>query len=444
MKTYYRVQADIDLDAIYKNAENAKKLTKPGTKFMAIVKADAYGHGAIPVAKVLDPIADAYGVAILEEGIELRQAGITKPILILGFTPAPLYPSMIEYDIATAVFQYDMAKKMSDAAVQLGKKAKIHISLDTGMSRIGFALTEESLQTICKINQLPGIEIEGCFSHFARMDEKDKTKAEQQFSRYETFVHKMEQAGVKIPVKHISNSAGIMEMPKVNEDMVRDGICLYGLYPSEEVNKERLPLEPAMQWKTYVSYVKELEAGIEIGYGGTYTTTKPTMVATIPVGYADGYARSLSGKGCVLIHGQRAPILVKIPMTVEGLKATKVLSSEGIKCNVTLIFSANQALLAARAGAAYVSPFLGRLDDISMPGIDLIEQISDMFANYPDISTEIIAASIRNPIHVTDCALAGADIATVPYAVIEQMTKHPLTDQGIAKFQADYKAVFGE
>lgn len=137
-------------------------------------------------------------------------------------------------------------------------------------------------------------------------------------------------------------------------------------------------------------------------------------------------------------------MVVKIPMTVEGLKTTKVLSSEGIKCNVTLIFSANQALLAARAGAAYVSPFLGRLDDISMPGIDLIEQISDMFANYPDISTEIIAASIRNPIHVTDCALAGADIATVPYAVIEQMTKHPLTDQGIAKFQADYKAVFGE
>ena len=147
------------------------------------------------------------------------------------------------------------------------------------------------------------------------------------------------------------------------------------------------------------------------------------------------------GREIAAIHPN---MVVKIPMTVEGLKATKVLSSEGIKCNVTLIFSANQALLAARAGAAYVSPFLGRLDDISMPGIDLIEQISDMFANYPDISTEIIAASIRNPIHVTDCALAGADIATVPYAVIEQMTKHPLTDQGIAKFQADYKAVFGE
>lgn len=155
----------------------------------------------------------------------------------------------------------------------------------------------------------------------------------------------------------------------------------------------------------------------------------------------DGEGMIAEGREIAKLHPN---MVVKIPMTVEGLKATKVLSSEGIKCNVTLIFSANQALLAARAGAAYVSPFLGRLDDISMPGIDLIEQISDMFANYPDISTEIIAASIRNPIHVTDCALAGADIATVPYAVIEQMTKHPLTDQGIAKFQADYKAVFGE
>ena len=137
-------------------------------------------------------------------------------------------------------------------------------------------------------------------------------------------------------------------------------------------------------------------------------------------------------------------MVVKIPMTVEGLKATKVLASEGIAVNVTLIFTANQALLAARAGAAYVSPLLGRLDDISQPGIDLIESIAAIFANYPEIDTEIIAASVRNPIHVTDCALAGADIATVPYGVIEQMTKHPLTDQGIAKFQADYKAVFGE
>ena len=333
MKEYYRVYADIDLDAIYENVKNAKALLKKDTKMMAIVKADGYGHGAVEVARQIDELVDAYGVAILEEGIELRKAGFTKPILILGYTPKPLYPAMIRYDIATAVFTMEMAKEISDTAVAMHKNANIHIKLDTGMSRIGFAITKESKEIIEQIAKLPGIEIKGCFSHFARMDEKDKTKAEQQFSRYETFVHKMEQAGVKIPVKHISNSAGIMEMPKVNEDMVRDGICLYGLYPSEEVNKERLPLEPAMQWKTYVSYVKELEAGIEIGYGGTYTTTKPTMVATIPVGYADGYARSLSGKGCVLIHGQRAPILGRICMDQFMVDVTDIPgTAEGDEC----------------------------------------------------------------------------------------------------------------
>lgn len=155
----------------------------------------------------------------------------------------------------------------------------------------------------------------------------------------------------------------------------------------------------------------------------------------------DAQSMIAEGRQIAAIHPN---MVVKIPMTVEGLKATKVLSSEGIKVNVTLIFSANQALLAARAGAAYVSPFLGRLDDISTPGIDLIQSIADIFANYPEIKTEIIAASVRNPIHVTDCALAGADIATVPYNVIEQMTKHPLTDKGIEKFQKDYIAVFGE
>ena len=186
----------------------------------------------------------------------------------------------------------------------------------------------------------------------------------------------------------------------------------------------------AKEGRDFVEVVKEITTIVD---GPISAEVKATTV--------DAEGMIAEGREIAKLHPN---MVVKIPMTVEGLKATKVLSSEGIKCNVTLIFSANQALLAARAGAAYVSPFLGRLDDISMPGIDLIEQISDMFANYPDISTEIIAASIRNPIHVTDCALAGADIATVPYAVIEQMTKHPLTDQGIAKFQADYKAVFGE
>ena len=314
MRKYYRVHANIDLDAIYKNVSNAKALLKPGTKLMAIIKADAYGHGAKQVAETIEPIADAYGVAILEEGIELRKAGIDKPILILGFTPEPLYEAMIKYDIATAVFQLDMAEKISAAASRLGKQAKIHIALDTGMSRIGFKQDEESLEVIKKIAKLPYIFIEGCFTHFARMDEEDKTKAMTQFEKYMDFVEKIEGCGIELPVKHVSNSAGIIEKQEVNLDMVRDGICVYGLYPSDEVNKENLELTPAMEIKSYVSFVKELEPGVEIGYGGTYTTERETRVATIPVGYADGYPRALSNKGHVLINGMSAPILGRVCM----------------------------------------------------------------------------------------------------------------------------------
>ena len=324
IKEYYRVKADIDLDAIHENVVNAKALTKPGTKLMTIIKADAYGHGAVMVAQTLEDVADAYGVAILEEGIELRQAGINKPILILGYTPAPLYSAMIKYDIATAVFEYDMAKKMSDTAEKMGKKAKVHIKLDTGMSRIGFKQDDESLAVIKKIAELPGIEIEGCFTHFATMDEKDKTKAMKQFERYMDFVKRIEDAGIKIPVKHVSNSAGIIEKPEVNLDMVRDGICVYGMYPSEEVDKTKLNLTPAMEIKSYVSFVKTLKAGVEIGYGGTYTTTGETVVATIPVGYADGYSRALSNRGRVLIKGKSFPIIGRICMDQFMLDVTDI------------------------------------------------------------------------------------------------------------------------
>lgn len=314
VRDYYRVQAEIDLDAIYQNAVKAKALTKSGTKLMAIIKADAYGHGATHAAKVLENVADAFGVAILEEGIELREAGVDKPILILGYTPQPLYEAMIKYDIGAAVFGFDMAKNMSDTAMRFGKKAKIHLKLDTGMNRIGFIPCDESLEEIKKIAALPGIAIEGCFSHFARMDEADKTSAKKQFNKYMDFTKKIEDVGIIIPIKHMSNSAGIIEMPEVNLDMVRDGISLYGLYPSDEVKKDRLPLIPAMQLRAFVSHVKTLPEGEEIGYGGTYTTTGETVVATIPVGYADGYPRALSGKGRVLIHGQSAPILGRVCM----------------------------------------------------------------------------------------------------------------------------------
>ena len=221
---------------------------------------------------------------------------------------------MIELDFATAVFTWEMAQEISQTAEALGRTARIHIKLDTGMSRIGFKQDDESLETICRIAKLPNISIDGCFTHFARMDETDKTWALKQFERYQDFVKRLEEAGVTFPVKHVSNSAGIIEMPQVNLDMVRDGIAVYGMYPSEEVDKSKILLRPAMELKAYVSYVKTLEPGVQISYGGTFTTTRETRVATVPVGYADGYPRALSGKGHVLIHGQYAPILGRVCM----------------------------------------------------------------------------------------------------------------------------------
>lgn len=311
---YYRVHADVNLDAIYKNIQETRKIIIPDTRLMVIIKADGYGHGAVPVAKVLDPIVDAFGIAIIEEGIELRECGITKPLLILGVTPVPLYSKLVEYDIMPAVFSYESAKALAEEAKRQNKTAKIHIALDTGMSRIGFPVNQESIQTIKKISQLDGILIDGCFSHFATADETDKTFTLQQINRFQAFVEELEKNGVHIPVKHLSNSAGIMEVPSAHFDMVRSGISTYGLYPSEEVDKKKLPLCPAMEIKSYITYVKTLEAGVGISYGQTYVTEKTTKVATIPVGYADGYPRALSNQGYVLIRGKKAAILGRICM----------------------------------------------------------------------------------------------------------------------------------
>lgn len=345
MRDYYRVHANIDLDAVYDNVVNMKKLLKPGTKLMAIIKADGYGHGAVPVAEVLEDVADAYGVAILEEGIELRRAGIAKPILILGYTPEPLYEPMIENDIAATIFTREMGREVSDTAVKMGKTARVHIKLDTGMSRIGFQTDEDSLADIKWIAGLPGIAVEGCFTHFARMDEADKTWANRQLKQYLDFVGRLEDEGVVIPVRHVSNSAGIIDMPEANLDMVRDGISVYGLYPSEEVQKERVILRPAMELKAYVSFVKTLPAGAQISYGGTYTTTRETRVATIPVGYADGYPRSLSGRGHVLIHGRSAPILGRVCMDQFMVDVT----------DVPNVVQGDEVTLVGRDGDSFIS-----------------------------------------------------------------------------------------
>ena len=308
---------------------------------MGIIKADGYGHGAVAIAKALDSLVDAYGISIVEEGKELRDAGITKPILILGYAPEQMYDIMIQYDMMPAVCDFAMAQKMSKKAVELGKKLKVHIKLDTGMSRIGFKTGKDSVKTIVEISKLPNIEIDGVFSHFAKADASDKTFSKEQIAKFLEMVSDLEAAGVAVPMKHISNSAGIIDLPEANFDMVRSGISTYGLYPSEEVNKERLPLKPAMSLYAYVTMVKELEAGVPVGYGGAYITTKKTKVATIPAGYGDGYPRALSNQGRVIIHGQYAPIIGKVCMDQFMVDVTHI--DEEVK-------TGDKAVLVGRVG----------------------------------------------------------------------------------------------
>lgn len=354
MKEYYRVQAEINLSAICENIERTREIVKPWTKIMAIVKADGYGHGAIPIARALDGLVDAYGVAILEEGIELRRAGIKKPILVLGFTPMPQYKDMIAYDIMGTVFQYDMAKKISEESCRQGKTAKIHIKIDTGMRRIGFKTEKESIEVIKKINELPGICIDGCFSHFSKSDEKDKTFANQQLSDFLSMMEELSRAGIEIPVKHIANSAAIIDMPEANLDMVRSGISTYGMYPSEDVRKEKLPLIPAMEVKAYITYVKTVEKGTLIGYNGTFETKRKTVVATVPVGYADGYPRALSNKGRVLIHGTSAPIIGRVCMDQFMVDVTDILDvKEGDTATMVGIDGNEQITMEEMGNMAY-------------------------------------------------------------------------------------------
>ena len=324
MRQFDRTYAKVDLQAIRHNIEEAKKNIRTDTKIMAIVKANAYGHGAVPVAKALISQVDAYGVAMIEEALELRDAGIDKMILILGYTGEEWYDELVKHCISQTIYTYDMAKKLSDVAVSLGKQTPIHIKIDTGMGRIGFAPTEESMDIVEKIFHLPGVFIEGIFTHFARADEKTIEAAKEPFARYMQFVRGLEKRGIRIPIRHVSNSASIISFPEANLDMVRSGITTYGLYPSEDVPKEILKLQPAMSWKARISFVKKVEPGTSISYGGTFTAEKPMVVATVPVGYADGMKRDLSGKGRVLVHGQYAPILGRVCMDQFMIDVTDI------------------------------------------------------------------------------------------------------------------------
>ena len=302
----------IDLDAVAENFEAVCRKAG-GKKVMAVIKADAYGHGAIQIARLLQGKCAFFGVSSLLEARELRQNGIPDPILILGHAPSSAFELMIKENIRPTIFRRESAEALSKAAVKLGKTAKFHFAVDTGMSRLGFQVTEEDADTCAAIAALPGLEAEGLFSHFATADSQDLTRSHAQAALFARFDDMLKERGIHIPIRHMDNSAGILNFD-TRYEMVRSGIVTYGMYPSTEVPTENLKLRPALQWVSRIVNLRLLPPGREISYGGTFVTERPTLVATVPVGYADGYCRSLSGKFYVLIRGRRAQILVRICM----------------------------------------------------------------------------------------------------------------------------------
>lgn len=310
-----RVCAYVDLDAIRSNVDAVQKKVGEDVKVMVILKADAYGHGAVQVAKALaDGKAYAFGVATVDEGVELRQNGITNPILVLSYAFPESFEKAIQYGIDLAVFQLETAKALSDTALRLGKKAGVHIKIDTGMCRIGFAAEDSSVADIKAISALSSIEIKGAFSHLACADFADKTFADAQRKLFGEFTDKLIEAGVALPLRHICNSAAIMEYNDGFLDMVRCGITTYGLEPSDEVQLSNLPTVPAMQIKSHVAYVKPVKKGSTVGYGATFTAQRDSLIATIPCGYADCFPRYLNNNGRVLIGGSFARVAGRVCM----------------------------------------------------------------------------------------------------------------------------------
>lgn len=309
---YYRVSAKINLDAIGENLKLIKAKIPDGVMIMAIVKADAYGHGAVTVAEYLRDRVDWFGVACVEEALELRRNGIDNPMLILGYTSPDDYETVAENNITVSVGRTEDAVKLSETAVRIGKTVDIHIQIDTGMARLGFTPTTESAEQVAKISQLPNINISGIYSHYATADEEDKTLSHEQKALYEKFIGMAEEKGVRFPVKHLSNSAGTEELDSYY-DMVRCGIIMYGFPPSGKQLPE-YPLCPAMELSSRVIFVKTVEAGTGISYGHTFVADRKMKIATVSIGYADGYPRALSDKGCMIVRGTRCPIIGRVCM----------------------------------------------------------------------------------------------------------------------------------
>ncbi|MDO4311907.1 MAG: alanine racemase [Eubacteriales bacterium] len=326
MKQYTRVCARIDLDAIEYNMQKMRENIDDSAQMIAVIKCDGYGHGSGPIAKLLEEKEYVWGFATasLEEALLIRRAGITKPVLVLGAIFPEQREGMIQNEIRMACYTEEMARETSELAVKMGKKAYIHLKLDTGMSRIGFLTSEESVACISRIAAMPGLELEGLFTHFSKSDERDKAFTDQQLERYLWMRDALAERGIEFAYCHCSNSAGIIDVREANLDLVRAGIALYGLYPSDEVEKARVPLRPALELISHVAHVKWVDAGTPVSYGGTYVTDRATKIATVPVGYGDGYPRSLSNRGYVLIHGQRAPILGRVCMDQMMVDVTEI------------------------------------------------------------------------------------------------------------------------
>ncbi len=316
MKSYSRVCAHIDLDAVAHNMEQLKQRIGKSGKMVAVVKTDGYGHGAIPISRMFEEQEDVWGFATasLEEALLLRRAGIEKPILVLGCIFPDQYETMIDNEIRSAVYMEETALEMARIAEKLGKNAYFHIKIDTGMGRIGFPVSEESVEKIKRIHMLKHVCLEGMFTHFAKADETDKAYTLRQHEKFLWMKQRMAEEKIEIPYYDCDNSAGIIDLPDMHHDLVRAGIAMYGIYPSEEVKRESVALRPALALSSHIIYVKDVAPGTSISYGGTFIAEKPMRVATIPVGYGDGYPRSLSNKADVLIRGRRARILGRICM----------------------------------------------------------------------------------------------------------------------------------
>ena len=324
MKEFKRIYAKIHLDYIEENMAAMQRNLTAGTMMIGVVKSDGYGHGAVAVAKTIDPFVAGFAVATVEEALELRRHGIQKGILILGPVPESQYDILIKEEIRPAIFDFGRAKRLSDLAAASGRRAKIHIAVDVGMSRIGFLPTKEAAAETARIAELPGILIEGMFTHFSRADEVDKTSAREELLRFSGFVRMVRELGVSIPICHCSNSAGIVDLKEANMDAVRPGITIYGLYPSDEVEKAAVPLKPAMELKSFITYIKDVKPGTKVSYGGTFEAERPMRIATISAGYGDGYPRSLSGRGHILVHGRPAPILGRVCMDQFMVDVTEI------------------------------------------------------------------------------------------------------------------------